>query len=74
MKRRVYVIAVTTHFYSFQDKLEFKISQEAYDSLEKAQNFCMQRSESYQIDEYNFCSEPDDNVWYEYLIMPLTLV
>lgn len=75
MRKHIYVITTTTHFDGDSERIEFKISQKAYDTIEKAQKFCESRENVFQIDDFNYCSEPNSfDGWYEYQILELTLV
>lgn len=61
--KHVYVIATTSRNKD-QDLVEFNISQEAYDTLEKAQKFCESRWNVYQIDDMCYAQiEEDDTGW-----------
>ena len=56
--------------------VEIKISQEAYDSLKKAQSFLESRTNWYKIDEFNY--ETDDpyhfGFVYQYTIVHISIV
>jgi len=68
--QQVFIIA-TTSINEEKDITEFAISQEGYDSLEKAQKFCQSRKDVYQIDDFDWENyEPDDFGWfYKYHIL-----
>lgn len=75
MAKNIYVIATMTHFVN--DSVEFKISQEAYTNFRAAQDFCLDRQNVYQIDDFHFCSEFDEGECVDYVnyeILVLTLV
>ena len=67
--KTVYVILTT--MLTEDGDIEVKISQEAYNSYEKAKNFCLSRIDVQQVGEFNFCSKYED---VRYAIVPVSVV
>ena len=76
MKVKTAYVILTKSINETTRNIEIKISQEAYDSLEKAQAFLERRVDSYKIDEFNYESydQYDFGFSYQYTIVPINII
>lgn len=70
MMQTVYIVS-TISINEEKNLTEFKISQEAYSTLEKAQEFCSSRSNVIKVDEFNYETIKEDEYgwFYKYSIL-----